>query len=93
MKPLPPNADLNAIQFPFYSTEPKFDANVARRLPGVRQPVLDYIRQLQPFPPNHPLQNAIAFLIEQNNLDKHREIRPVIGMSIGETRFTPVNEA
>lgn len=60
--------------------------------PTSKPEVVAYIRGLQPFPPAHPLQDALGFLIEQNNLDKHREIRPLVGMSIGETRFRPVNE-
>ena len=92
LNPLPPGTDEKAIQFPFYASEQAFDGNVGRRLPNVEPEVVAYIKRLQPFPPAHPLQDALGFLIEQNNLDKHREIRPLVGMSIGETRFRPVNE-
>jgi len=93
LKPLAPKTDENAIQFPFYSSEPTFDANVTRRLPNVDAAIVRYIKGLQPFAPDHRLQGPLAFLVEQNNLDKHREIRPVLGTPVGGTLIEAVNEA
>jgi hypothetical protein len=74
------------VMFPVYDPEPKFEANVARRLPGVDRKLIDIIKKYQPFVTSDAAK-AITTLVEFNNFDKHREVRPVIGQSVGDIHF------
>jgi hypothetical protein len=75
------------VMFPHYEIPAKFDGNLGRRLPGVDQKVIDIIKQYQPFSPG-PASDTITALIELNNIDKHREIRPVIGQMLGQQQMS-----
>jgi hypothetical protein len=66
--PLPDEQAEAAVQFPIYSTAKRFDNNLARRLPGVGQLAIDYIRQLYQFDAGgNPSNDALIGLAKLSN--------------------------
>ncbi len=77
------------VQFPIHDSMDDFNANIARRLPGVSQRNIDAIRNRQPIPgnPHYAMVAPLTLLREYGRIDKHRELHAVIaseqGISVG----------
>jgi hypothetical protein len=79
--PLPDESAETAVQFPIYDTADEFDKRVARRLPGVAQTAIDYIRQRYQFDPGgNPANDALLGLAKLSNDDKHRSLHASVGV-------------
>jgi hypothetical protein len=79
--PLKTDGAKTAVQFPTYDTAVEFDKNVARRLPGVSRPALDYIRQTYQFDTRgNPANDAFLWLARMSNEDKHRSLHTSVGV-------------
>jgi hypothetical protein len=79
------------IQFPFYSTEEKFDKGFMGRLPGVYAPAVWFIKALHAYVNGKATNDVLRTLIDLSNDDKHRTL-PLIATAVlnvrGTVRFT-----
>jgi hypothetical protein len=77
-----PNLSVGAerlVQFPIHTTKGEFDESLGHRLPGIDPVHEAIVRRHQPYRiGNLASEHPLSLLQDLNNIDKHREIRPLL---------------